>query len=397
MNDSKMKLPKLSTILIAISLILGLILRTPALIITGCGGFVLESFPRLYAKWGRQALHHRAYFSQAYAWPGDSVKLTVELENRSFLPISLLQLWHDVSHHTQVVGVPPAVGGALRQLEHAFRLGMWQRVRRRYTVVCERRGVAKLGPTEIKVTGPLGYGSAYSKRTDETEITIYPRVHALDALRVVPSTLLGPTTLQSFIHEDPLRIRGVREYRPGDPLNRINWKATARAARHMVHVHEPSASREVLFLLNLSSSDVVWFRQDARETEWAIEVVASLGMSLLDGACSVGVLANDYITDVPSSAGAEQRHSFLAALAGTTQFAMVRPSTFLVNALERRHFGTTLVLVTPMLTEELLSAVQLFTLRRVPLRVVYTGSTPSALFDDTSMVWVQKEESEIVR
>jgi len=397
MNERQGRLPELSNVLIAISLTLGLLLRSPAFIVFVCGGALLAYFPNLYAIWGRKALHYRASFSQAFAWPGENVRLTLELENRSFTPISLLHVWHDISSHVHVVGVEHARSSVKRQLHHAFRLGMWQRVRRRYTVECERRGVVRVGPTEIIVTGPFGYGSAHNNCSNEVQLIVYPRVHALEELRVLPCTLLGPSTLKSFIHEDPLRIRGVREYVPGDPLNRINWKATARAARHMVHVHEPSANVEVMFLLNLANSDEVWFRQDASETEWSIEVTASLGVALLDSACSVGVSANDYITDLPIGAGPLHMHSLLATLACTTPYAMSRPSTFLANALEQRRFGTTLVLVSPILTEEMLSAVALGSQRYAPFHIVYTGSTPSVLFDDTSMLWIRREGSDYVR
>jgi len=373
-------------------LVIGLLLLSPALIVLGSGWLVVAYFPRYYATWGQQALHYRARFAQAFAWPGDSVELTIEVENRSFLPISLLRVWDDVSAHFNIAGAPPTSGTRKQQLEHAFRLGMWQRVRRRYIVPCERRGLLSLGPTSIEVTGPFGYGTAERRFTDLTQVAVYPRVHALETLRTSPLALLGPSTLRSFLHEDPLRIRGVREYIPGDPLSRINWKASAKTARHMVHVHEPSANVNVLLLLNLSTSDDVWFDQDISEIEWAIEVAASLGVALLDADCSVGVFANDYVTDVPVGADVEHMHSLLVALANTPQFAQWRPSAFLASAMERRRFGMTLVLVTPVLTLELLSALEAARGRRAPLRIVYTGTSPSPLFDDTTMLWVQREE-----
>jgi len=397
MNEGQGRFSGLGIVLIAQGLALGLFLRSPALILFIGGGALLAYFPNLYARWGRKALHYNASFSQAFAWPGDEVKLTLEIENRSFTPISLLDVWHDVSSQVHIVGVEAVPNGVKRRLHHVFRLGMWQRVRRRYTMNCKCRGIARVGPTEILVTGPFGYGRAHNNCSTEVQIIVYPRVYPLVELAVLPYTLLGPSTLKSFIHEDPLRIRGVREYVPGDPLNRINWKATARTARHMVQVHEPSANLDVMFLLNLANSDAVWFRQDASESEWAIEVAASLGVALLDSACSVGVSANDYITDLPIGAGLEHMHRLLATLACTTPFAMSRPSTFLANALEHRRFGTTLVLITPTLTEELLSTVGLGTQRYGPLRVVYTGSDNSTLFDDSSMLWIRREEGDHVR
>ncbi len=372
-------------------LVVGLGLRSPAIVIFSCGCLLLVYLPRHYAESRPEALTYKTFFSESFAWPGDGVRLTVEVENRSFLPISLLQVADEVPEGIDVEGTMLLVERRTRFLKHAFNLGMWQRVRRHYPVNCNNRGEFVVGPSRLQLTGPLGYGQAERHFAPQARLVVYPRVHALSDLPSRPLALLGPSALRSFLHEDPLRIRGVREYSPGDPLNRINWKATAKAARHMVHVHEPSAHTSVLFLLNLANSDHVWQGLDEAETEWAIEVTASLGAALLDSHCSVGVVANDYITDLAIGAGEGHLQDFLEMLARTNSHALWKPSTFIASALGMRHFGTTLVLVTPVLTEEIMAAIEQAEFRRSPLRVVYTGSAATVLFDDANMLAVQRQ------
>ena len=42
--------------------------------------------------------------------------------------------------------------------------------------------------------------------------------------------------------EDPIRIAGARDYRPGDPLKRMHWKATARTGELQVRLVDPSTT-----------------------------------------------------------------------------------------------------------------------------------------------------------
>lgn len=375
----------------AVILIAGLVLRSPAIVIFAVGCMLLTYLPRYYIQSQPEALTYRTSFSKPYAWPGDELRLTVEIENRSFLPISLLQVTDELADGVDILGGTLIVEHKKRSLHHAFSLSMWQRVRRHYPVYCKHRGDFSIGPSRVHLAGPFGFGEAQRQYVPEARIVVYPRVHALGDLPSRPLALLGASTLRSFLHEDPLRIRGVREYIPGDPLNRINWKATAKAARHMVHVHEPSAHLSVLFLLNLATSDQVWRMLDEAETEWAIEVTASLGVALMEAHCSVGVVANDYITDLAVGAGEGHLQDFLVTLARANSHALWKPSTFIAAALEMRRFGTTLVLVTPILTEEIMTAIEQAEIRRSPLRIVYTGNVPTPLFDDASMLAVPRE------
>ena len=41
----------------------------------------------------------------------------------------------------------------------------------------------------------------------------------------------GPIRISNRIYQDPTRINNIREYVPGDPLNTIHWKVTARTSR----------------------------------------------------------------------------------------------------------------------------------------------------------------------
>jgi len=379
------------TLVYLIAVVLGLTWRAPALVAFGAGCLLLVYLPHYYAQSGHVTLTYRTTFSECYIWPGDQLRLTVEIENRSFLPISLLQVWDELPDELNVEGSIMLLDPRKRVLKHAFSLGMWQRVRRHYAISCQSRGVYAIGPTNVDLAGPLGYGRTIWQFDPQGQLLVYPRLHALKDLPCQPLAWLGESYLRSWLHEDPLRLRGVREYMPGDPLNRINWKATAKAARHMVHVYEPSAQISVQFLLNLANADHVWMGLNRDETEWAIEVTASIGFALFAAHCSVGVSANDYTTNLAVGAGEAHLQRFMEALARANTYARWKANVFIEHSLQQRHFGTTLVFVTPILTEEIMGALAQARISRTPLRVVYTGRAVSPFFDHSTMLWLPKE------
>ncbi|WP_297498337.1 DUF58 domain-containing protein [Thermococcus sp.] len=69
-----------------------------------------------------------------------------------------------------------------------------------------------------------------------------PRLRTRERLR--PYSIRGAPTIE---------FREVREYRPGDPLKVINWKATARFGRTLVNEFEREGGRTVIIVLDVKA------------------------------------------------------------------------------------------------------------------------------------------------
>src|SRR5436305_185088 len=61
------------------------------------------------------------------------------------------------------------------------------------------------------------------------EIVVYPTLYRPEVLGLPFHEMIGEIIPKEAPVEDPLFLAGGREYRPGDPLHRMNWKATARS------------------------------------------------------------------------------------------------------------------------------------------------------------------------
>ncbi len=67
----------------------------------------------------------------------------------------------------------------------------------------------------------------------QDEVLVYPFTFEMPAPNLLLTLLAdGPETAGGI--EDPARVAGVRDYLPGDPVNRFHWKATARQGHPMV-------------------------------------------------------------------------------------------------------------------------------------------------------------------
>jgi len=89
--------------------------------------------------------------------------------------------------------------------------------------------------------------------------------------------------------EDPTRLAGVREYRTGDPLRRIHWKATARTGRLHSRIYEASTLIGANLILDFGRA--AW-GDDPDRPELAITTAASIAAHLSDRRQQVGLVTN---------------------------------------------------------------------------------------------------------
>lgn len=154
-----------------------------------------------------------------------------------------------------------------------------------YSLTCSRRGAYTVGPLVAVAGDPIGLTQRETVLAEPFELLVHPEV-----VRVTDR----PLTRQ---YEDPpmrppiskpwpsgMDLYGMREFRPGDSIRRIVWRATARTGKLMIWEAEQGITDKVLMILDTDrghhSRDGEW----SESFETAIRVVASLGVAhLTDG------------------------------------------------------------------------------------------------------------------
>lgn len=146
-----------------------------------------------------------------------------------------------------------------------------------YTVRPALRGRFRLGPLTLRLTDPLGLWEIVREFPSVADLLVTPRVIELPARTLSGRSEGGQlSALSSGDGEDDV---GVREYRHGDPMRRVHWRATARYGEVMVRREEsPEPARALILLDNRDVSHNGVGRRSSFEA--AVSACASLATAL---------------------------------------------------------------------------------------------------------------------
>jgi uncharacterized protein (DUF58 family) len=173
----------------------------------------------------------------------------------------------------------------------------------RYRVHGARRGRLPLGPLRLRLVDPFGLVLRTTSGVDTAVLTVVPRVRPLES-----ATLSGGTGGGAAGARRSLAVHGeddvsTREYRRGDDLRKVHWRATARTGELMVRLEETPWRSSASLLLDT--------RQRAHaldgvvaagppgdpapppdSLEWVVEAAASIGDHLLGRGAALRVLTD---------------------------------------------------------------------------------------------------------
>ncbi|MBO0693398.1 MAG: DUF58 domain-containing protein, partial [Acidimicrobiaceae bacterium] len=221
--------------------------------------------------YGRRLAQHRASF-------GEEVALDVELVNDKLLPLTWLHVEDLMPMALTIQGgtVVSTRSERTRELQHVLPMLPFQRIRRHLVVVCDRRGVHRFGPAYLRSGDPIGYRQRQGSVPLTEEILVYPKVFRLESPGIASRVPLGDLRARRRMLGDPSRVAGVRDYRPGDPLRHIDWRATARTTSLLVREFEPSTALRVATFVDFGVPQQRWDTPHPPELEFVVAVGASV-------------------------------------------------------------------------------------------------------------------------
>ena len=345
--------------------------------------------------WTRYALNRlesNVEISQTHAFVGESLDLTLRLENRKIIPLTALQVRINLPEILEPSNEPfsklhesaPQEGVVVRSTSMRW----YERLIWNFQIPLITRGHFQLARIDLK-SGDL-FGVYRRERTDESEHTlwVYPEVVSLERLGLPRLRPQGDQRGGQRLFEDPTRLQTIRDYRPGDPLKKVDWKATARRQALQSRVYDPSSDLIAVVALNVSTLPHAWQGFFGDIFERAVSVAASLAHDFSEERVPVGLMANctwpghDTAIRVPPSRSPGQMTRILEALAMADVFTLVRIERMLSE--ERLTYGSTLALVTAVLTPELESSLIRLKRHGAQIGLIYVGiEDPPATFADS--------------
>lgn len=161
-----------------------------------------------------------------------------------------------------------------------------------YRLRCPRRGYHRIGPLLMESGDLFGLQKRFRTGRNQDYISVLPTVAYIETFNVSARRPQGPVRISSRAYEDPTRIAGLREYVPGDPMNRVHWKASARMGELFVKMTDPATVVGGTLVLDLHEDS--YFPPEDRERlmELAITTTASIGYLLQMSGEQVGMLTN---------------------------------------------------------------------------------------------------------
>jgi len=342
----------------------GLLLNIQSMLAVALILFVVAAAGWLWNELSLFGLHYQRHFSETRAFLGETIELTLEVRNQKFLPLTWLQITDVFPASLPLDQGKIVVNPATNQGEYLtfWMPGAFQRLKRNFTFHCTERGYHTYGPTTISTGDGFGLFIRKAKRHNREHIIVYPRIYSVAEMRLPTKNPLGDRGVERRIFEDPMRTKGIREWRSGDGLRRVHWKATARHRQMLSRIYEPSEDPQILIFLNVSTMRRAWQGHIPELLERLISVAGSLAAMCVDMRLPVGLIANGFLPGSDQTIrllpgrSPEQLVRILELLAAITPVFAQPIEELLLREAPRLPWGATVVVVTAVVHDELLAA-----------------------------------------
>lgn len=312
------------------------------------------------------------------AFPGERVTVTMQLHNRTILPLPWLRLHESLPIQLKS---PNFFRGVVSLLPRETRTLT-------YDLECRRRGYYPLGPLTLQTGDLLGVRSHERRLDDVGALIVYPRIIPLARFSLAAQTPLGEVPTRQQLYQDPTRMIGVRPYQSGDSLRHIHWKTSAATGALQVKRFEPAISWQAQLFVNLNRDEYNLHRY-ITASELAIVAAASVAHYLVEKRQEVGLSTNglDPLAEgdlpevsLPPRKGRDHLMRILDVLA-RVQLAEDRPFVDLVRR-ARLHltWGGTAIIITSHADDPLFEAMLL--LQRLGYHILLILVDPHAPFAD---------------
>jgi uncharacterized protein (DUF58 family) len=249
--------------------------RVWTLLFLGLGGTVAASY-----LWARQLAHKLTITrEQYYGWVhvGDLLEERFSMRNDGLFPA----IWVEIDDRSDLPGYSAR---SVRSIDGS------QTIHWRTEGVCRQRGLFTLGPWEARSGDPLGLFRIILDYPETRSVLVYPPIVHLPTLQLPKGIATGEGRTSRRALEVTTNAAGVRAYAPGDNINRIHWRTTARLETLMVKTFDLEPSGDLWIVLDLDTA--VQSGQDEESTEeYGVILAASLSNRTLRENRAVGLVA----------------------------------------------------------------------------------------------------------
>ena len=365
----------------ALLIFIGLVASQGLLLVVGSLVIVIALVARLWERFAFRRVTHTRLLSRQRAFIGDSLEYSVTLHNDKVLPLIWVDIQDAFPEGLELAGGHLRAAGMEMAQQHKITASLlpYQRVTWKYALRCTARGHHRIGPVRLRSGDIFGFSSTETQFSFTDHLLVYPRVVDLRQLIFPAEHPSGEARGRRPLFQDTTRFIGHRDYRPSDPMKHIDWKASARLGQLQTKVFEPVVSLNVLIALNGSTSEFAWQGAHRRFFERAVTAAASAASYCADRGYSFGLVSNAVAgysgkwLNVPLGSATPQLSLVLEALAMAGPYVVTPLVDVLRGERDSLPPGTTVVLVTAVITKALAEEVAEIKQRGYEVLALYAG------------------------
>ncbi|MBN1264095.1 MAG: DUF58 domain-containing protein [Anaerolineales bacterium] len=239
--------------------------------------------------------------------------------------------------------------------------------------LCVRRGRFHLGPTTLSAADPFGLFQVRKRVMEAQSVVVLPMTVPLRNFPIPSGILPGGDALQKPTHQVTPNATSVREYAPGDSLNRIHWRSSAKMNRLISKEFELDPLTDVWVIVDGEGS-VQYGELDphqfdirnilpgaikipATTEEYCVTAAASIAFHVLQQDRAVGFIGHGLARHiVQSDRGEAQVIRILESLAVLdAKGSLSLPEVVKIEGARIAH-GSTVILITPALDQKVTTA-----------------------------------------
>ncbi len=247
-----------------------------------------------------------------------------------------------------------------------------QKLTRRTPVSLPKRGRYRFQGAFLAGGDFLGFSERGKKTELAREILVLPRRADGAFVETLSGGLLGETSANRFLNEDPMLTLGFREYTGREPMKRIAWPQTARMGKTMVRELDHTVERTAMVIVNVNTFAFGSYGEEMLER--CFSIARSVMEELEEMRVPYAFVSNVSPAQPMVSEGLGSAHlrSALTALGGADYGFSESAWSLIDRASLIGGMGRTAILITPM-RQDLKDA----QLERIALR---TGVEPRVIY-----------------
>jgi hypothetical protein len=290
---------------------------------------------------------------------GEEITLTSIVENRKILPVTFLQIIEQLPDILEYkFKTIHYIGRDFLYHTMTFFILPYQRIKREYLAVCNKRGRYIFGDVFILGGDFLGLNITSKVVNFFQEIIVLPKRIDIERNLIPYGDYYGDLSVKRWIIEDPTMIIGIKEYTGQEPVKNIHWKSYLKYGKLMVKQFDFTYENTAMIIFNGECVRPYWSEIDELALENCISIIRSIGEIFKERKIPFGFVTNVFIYGLPRkenmiypSLGESHFYTFLEYL-GRISYSISFPIEEIFQKLKNKNFISTFVIITPRVLNE---------------------------------------------